>query len=147
MIPYLLYVAYHKYKCFWIKFEHTHSWIIYMLMIEIVKSNMYVVSAIKQFIICLWNSNYLVTTIWWSLGFHCYASITIGHKLHTIMIISHRCMCNAMVTFCACWLLPSNSYILITSISPLSFLPPPLQPCCFYNFHHLYHLLHNFKQI
>jgi len=113
----------------------------YILVIENIKSNMYVVSICKSivhFIIYLWNSNYLVATISQRFGFCCVVSITIGHKLHTIMAISWQCMWNVMVSFCA-WLIDSMKFThfcthFITSILTFVFLLPPYATLLFWNF-------------
>ncbi len=131
MIPYHLYVVYHNYNFFGLNLSiHILRW--YMIMIENIRSKMYIVlicKVIEHFIIYLCNSNYFETTISQRFEFCCSTSIKFGDKSHTIMMIYGMCAKCYGILLCIVDCFHQIHKFLHT----------------FYNFHHLYHL-HNFKR-
>jgi hypothetical protein len=113
MIPYHLYMVYHNYIFWGLNLSmHILRW--YMILIENIRSKMYIVSickVIEHFIIYLWNSNYFETTISQRFEF-CYStSIKFGNKLHTIMMIYGNVCEMLWYLVVHSWLLSSNSHI------------------------------------
>jgi hypothetical protein len=113
MIPYHLYVVYHNYKFFGLNLSMQILWW-YMIMIENIRSRMYIVSickVIEHFIIYLWNSNHFKQQFHKDLNFVVSTSFKYGNELHTIMVIYGN-VCNMLWYLVVhSWLLSSNSHI------------------------------------